>query len=273
MVRMLALLAFISLSSGVFAQDIESDVPLPWFVALKLVITSQWTQTGLGIQAGDTVIIMADGIASTEGANSAPRQFEWVGPEGRGQSIAAAWFPMPGVPEQCVLGKIGSDGTPFYIGRGLGFKATKSGTLHLGYNDTDFSQNYGTYILYVIRYRPTVGWVAVQSSPELPLRTALDQNYPNPFNPSTVIRYVLPVRSHVTITVHNTLGQTVRAIVNEDVDAGNHEVQFDAGGLASGVYLYRMSVTPSAGRDLVPTTGRDGTAGNFVETKKLILLR
>jgi hypothetical protein len=83
----------------------------------------------------------------------------------------------------------------------------------------------------------------------------LSQNYPNPFNPSTTIRYGLPSRSHVTLTVFNTLGQEVATIVQGEQEAGFHEAVFDASGLASGVYLYRM------------------TAGSYVETRKLALVR
>jgi hypothetical protein len=88
-----------------------------------------------------------------------------------------------------------------------------------------------------------------------PLAFGLYQNYPNPFNPSTTIRYGLPSRSHVTLAVFNTLGQRVAQLVNGDVEAGHHDVQFDAAELSSGVYFYRLR------------------AGDFVETKRLLLLR
>jgi hypothetical protein len=81
------------------------------------------------------------------------------------------------------------------------------------------------------------------------------QNYPNPFNPSTTIRYALPTRAHVTLTVWNTLGQQVATLVNEDVDPGNYDVKFDGSGLASGVYFYRL------------------WAGDCVATKKFVILR
>ena len=90
-------------------------------------------------------------------------------------------------------------------------------------------------------------------STEQPLTWELSQNYPNPFNPSTTIRYGLPARSQVTLTVFNTLGQQVAVLQNGEQDAGYHEAIFNAQGLSSGVYFCRMQ------------------AGSFVETKKLLL--
>ncbi len=92
-------------------------------------------------------------------------------------------------------------------------------------------------------------------SPEVPRETSLSQNYPNPFNPSTTIRYGLPNRSHVTLIVFNTLGQQVAQLVNGDMNAGYHEVQFDGRGLSGGVYFCRLR------------------AGDFMETKRLLLLQ
>jgi len=91
---------------------------------------------------------------------------------------------------------------------------------------------------------------------------ALSQNYPNPFNPSTIIRYSLPagrqelpMNNMVTLKIYNMLGQEVSTLVNKEQPAGNYEVKFDAGNLASGVYLYRLQ------------------AGEFSSVKKLVLLK
>jgi len=93
------------------------------------------------------------------------------------------------------------------------------------------------------------------SDHSVPLRFELQQNHPNPFNSSTTIRYALAARSYVTLTIFNPLGQVVRELVNGEVDAGYHSVQFETSGLGSGVYLYRL------------------TAGEFVATKKSVLLK
>ena len=91
--------------------------------------------------------------------------------------------------------------------------------------------------------------------PPLPNNFSLEQNYPNPFNPTTTIRYALPHRSNVTLSLFNMLGQQVAMLVNADQDAGNHEVRFDGTRLASGVYFYQLR------------------AGDFIDTKKLLLVR
>ncbi|HUI10678.1 MAG TPA: T9SS type A sorting domain-containing protein [Bacteroidota bacterium] len=83
----------------------------------------------------------------------------------------------------------------------------------------------------------------------------LSQNFPNPFNPTTTIRYALPQRVHVTLTVFNTLGQHIATLVDAVKEPGEHSIRFDAGGLSSGVYYYRLQ------------------AGGFVGAKKAFLLK
>jgi predicted GH43/DUF377 family glycosyl hydrolase len=89
----------------------------------------------------------------------------------------------------------------------------------------------------------------------IPERFQLMQNYPNPFNPSTLIRYALPVKSRVTLSVYNTLGQEISSMVCEVQGAGYHEIRYDAANLASGVYIYRLQ------------------AGSFVQSRRFILIK
>jgi hypothetical protein len=105
---------------------------------------------------------------------------------------------------------------------------------------------------YTIEVGPYTG---VADGNLLPKEFYLAQNYPNPFNPSTTISYQLPAQSHVTLKVYNVLGQEVATLVNEVKEPGSYEVMFDAKGLASGVYLYRL------------------TAGSLTQTKRMVLLR
>jgi hypothetical protein len=83
----------------------------------------------------------------------------------------------------------------------------------------------------------------------------LTQNYPNPFNPSTTINYSIPKTSFVTIKVYNILGKEIATLVNQEKLQGNYDIEFNASGLPSGIYFYRMQ------------------AGSFVSTKKLLLLK
>jgi hypothetical protein len=107
------------------------------------------------------------------------------------------------------------------------------------------------------RYRAWMG-MPLSSTMEknlVPPLYSLAQNYPNPFNPSTMIRYGIPERSQVLLSVYNTIGQQVGVLAQGEEEAGYHEVKFDASALASGVYFYRLQ------------------AGGYVDTKKLLLLR
>lgn len=89
----------------------------------------------------------------------------------------------------------------------------------------------------------------------IPRGYALNQNYPNPFNPSTTIKFDLPKNEFVSLKIYDILGREISTMLNQKIDAGNHEVTFDAKNLPSGIYFYTIS------------------AGEFKATKKMILLR
>ncbi len=94
---------------------------------------------------------------------------------------------------------------------------------------------------------------SVEQDPTVPEQFALFQNYPNPFNSETRIRFELPVASFVNLRIYNTLGQQVRTLVERHFPAGVHTVKWDARGVQSGMYVYKLG------------------AGAFSETKQLIV--
>jgi hypothetical protein len=108
----------------------------------------------------------------------------------------------------------------------------------------------------VLQYHP--GQLVAVGGPDAPMRPAesrLEQNYPNPFNPATEIRFQVSGTSDVKLAVYDILGREVAVLVHEQQGAGSYSVRFDAHGLASGVYLYRL------------------TAGSFSMSRKMLLVR
>ncbi len=91
---------------------------------------------------------------------------------------------------------------------------------------------------------------------ELPKTFGLAQNYPNPFNPTTTIEFSVPKTEFVTLKIYNLLGQEVANLVSEKLTAGKYKYDWDAGRLASGVYLYQLK-----------------TDQGFSQTRKLILMK
>jgi len=129
----------------------------------------------------------------------------------------------------------------------------------------------GTYIVTVTNVQDPAGNTILQTAntaeyerdnttnvitPDIvPEKFELSQNYPNPFNPTTKIKFTIPERANVILKVFNSLGQEVIELVNSTMYNGVYEIDFNASGLTSGVYIYRI------------------IAGNFIDTKKMILLR
>lgn len=95
----------------------------------------------------------------------------------------------------------------------------------------------------------------IKNNNSIPVNYSLSQNYPNPFNPSTTIRFTLPERTQVKLEVYNLIGQKIKELVNDELEAGQYDVTFDGTNLSSGVYLYRIQ------------------AGNFISVKKMLLMK
>ncbi len=90
---------------------------------------------------------------------------------------------------------------------------------------------------------------------QIPSSFELSQNFPNPFNPNTTITLSIPYLSNVEVKIYDILGNEITTLVNEELSGGTYKVDWDATNLSSGVYFYTMK------------------AGDFVNTKKMILLR
>jgi len=126
---------------------------------------------------------------------------------------------------------------------------------NLVYIDTVFIVNNSTPDPYLISLNGIGKLPSFVSNEEEVYTFNLNQNYPNPFNPVTIIRYQIPERGFITLKVYDVLGNEVATLINEEKPTGSYYVEFDGSNLSSGIYYYRLS------------------AGNFVATKKLILLK
>lgn len=145
-------------------------------------------------------------------------------------------------------------------------QATGTAALNLAntYNKPSIFFNFGvggatsgelTFYWDDIKFGPAETGTSVEDFDNIPSEISLRQNYPNPFNPTTQITYALPEAGSVKLEVFNMLGQKVGTLVNATQSAGTHSVTFDATGLASGLYLYRLQ------------------AGNRVLTQYMTLLK
>ncbi len=128
----------------------------------------------------------------------------------------------------------------------VGFLGISSDDCLVLWSDLNFGGLYATYC---------ASASAVENEGALPQNYSLSNNYPNPFNPVTIIQYEISSRQSVTLKVFDMLGREVATAVNEEKAAGKYQIEFDASGLSSGGYYYRLQ------------------ADNYIETKKMILLK
>jgi hypothetical protein len=104
-------------------------------------------------------------------------------------------------------------------------------------------------------YKLTVTTDVIEVDNQIPSDYKLEQNYPNPFNPTTTIKFSIPEQSFVKLEVFNSLGEKVSTLVSEELNAGNFKYEWNAEGLTSGVYLYRLYTE------------------DYTQTKKLLLMK
>jgi hypothetical protein len=104
-----------------------------------------------------------------------------------------------------------------------------------------------------IRYSVTTGIEPV--STEIPDKFMLYNNYPNPFNPVTKIKFDTPNSAYTNIVIYDVTGREIKTLINQNISAGRYEIEFDASGLSSGVYFYRIN------------------AGDFKDVKRMALVK
>jgi len=148
-----------------------------------------------------------------------------------------------------------------YARFGTGFMQANSGNINLCgvvgevFNTPGSSENFNCSNGLMFFGDLFVTDVVENQDQTIPDHFELHQNYPNPFNLSTKIKYSIHEESNVNLTFYNILGQSVKVIISEYQNAGNYEIVFNATDLTSGFYIYRI------------------TAGNFISTKKMLLLK
>jgi hypothetical protein len=242
-------------SITIFSQDVTLLASYQKTVVIRVDINQPWTNSGLVIEANDKVDIVAKGVANSNPSNTN----WWCGPEGLNYYYDAR-FPLPYETSLSLIAKIGENGSPFFVGRGISFISNISGDLYFGYNDYYFDDNEGYYVAFVCGDPVTTD---IEDSPlnqNVATDYKIEQNYPNPFNPSTIIEFRANVENKVSIVIYNANGELVKNLFDEFLTPGLYTVRWDGTNnfgekLSSGTYYYRIKA-----------------GGNF-ETKKMILLK
>ncbi len=242
------LLAFISVQN-IYAQP-----------AKNISVTQTWTNTGVQLNAGESVTIFAQGYATWNNNGNNNQIKDWFTPAGIGGNYIDINqnYPCQNCPGMSLIGKVGTDGTPQYIGTFGTLGSQSGGTLYLGINDDIPSDNYGSWIALIFKNVTTT--TSIVGSDISSSNYKLSQNYPNPFNPSTKIEYSVQTTNNIQIKIYNSLGQLVKTLVDETKIPGEYSVVWNGkddngSSVSSGVYFYQIQTK------------------DFVSSKKMILLK
>jgi len=237
-------------------NELGTGIPDPNIYAQRINAagSAQWDSTGVG-------------VCTAAGGQGLPQ----ITADGNGGAVITWQDSRPSVTQDIYAQRIDANGAPIWTNNGVAVSTATFVQSHpIVLNDgvggmiiawPDYRNDLGGQRNDIFAQRVdnsgSLGGVTdvVERGQLQPATLTLAQNYPNPFNPSTTIRYALPTKSTVRLSVFNTLGQQVAHLVEGEQAAGYHEVQFDASVLPSGVYFYRL------------------TAGSFVETRKLNSLK
>jgi len=181
-------------------------------------------------------------------------------PDGSGNGPSCRW-----------VASVSNGGTTYFVATSTGLYSTST----LNGTSTVWAQegstSIGNVVTTMVKGRDVDGFVAVGThgagiytnsavtsvgdESSQPTEYVLSQNYPNPFNPRTVISFSIPQAGQVRLSLFDALGNEVKVIAAQEYSAGSHSINFNATGLSSGVYFYRIE------------------AGSFVQSKKMILMK
>jgi hypothetical protein len=236
-----AILTWSDGANKTYVQKLASDGSLPWG-AFPVSIASNTTGEVLTTD-GNGGVILAWGEGLQNGVNIFAQHVN-----GSGQSLwsnptyGTAGNPISTTPSTF-------QETPVIV-------SDDAGGAIVAWYDLRASSFGGPFDIYAQHIRNDGSVTQVnQEVANVPAQFALLQNYPNPFNPTTTISYDLPAGGHVKLTIFDMLGRDIATLVDGRMEAGAHQVSFDASRLASGVYFYQLQT------------------GTFVASKKLVLLK
>jgi hypothetical protein len=206
----------------------------------------------------NTVFTLANNLG---GSNALPVELSSFTASGNGRNVQINWITKTEINsnkfeiERSLLSTKGASVTWMSVGTVLA-SGTSTSIRKYSFIDENLQAGKYQYRLKIIDYDGSYEYsIVVETEIALPKNFELSQNYPNPFNPSTMINYALPVDSKVILEVFNITGEKVGQLVNEEKTAGNYTVEFDAGKLSSGFYIYQLRI------------------GNFVQSRKMILMK
>lgn len=235
-------------SSGMFSTSNTSTYsPAETVYKLPLNFGDSWTDTGTRVMKND-VAGFAD--SSTEDYTITKTVDAWGTlkmPDGTVESVLRVR-----VENEFTSTVMGSPQTTYNIF----YEFISENGLYMEINPANNSQpSSGVTDIEDASWHYGTGATGVKNNYEIATKFTLKQNYPNPFNPTTNIEYSIPKTSNVTLKVYDVLGNEVATLVDNKLSAGVYNVKFDGSNLSSGIYFYTLS------------------SGNFLQTKKLMLVR
>jgi N-acetylmuramoyl-L-alanine amidase len=181
-------------------------------------------------------------------------QFRFAVRDNTGTVEVSKWYNINWIGWKLINWDMTNDGTGSWIGDGVLDNPLRFDSFQLTYEPDGRTSGEIYFDDLRIVNNTTVG-VKQEASSNIPSDYILEQNYPNPFNPTTKISFGIPKSGLVKLEIYNLLGQNISTLINEDMNAGYHSINFNAKDISSGVYIYTLSVN------------------DFITSKKMILLK